>query len=283
MSKNFVKDAVLGFAIGDALGVPFEFKLRDSFKCTDMVGYGTHNQPKGTWSDDTSMVLATMKALYDNEMATDLEKIMENFRKWRYDGEFTPWGKCFDIGGTTAGAIIRSMRDDDPNFWGNRAENTANGNGALMRILPFAFADYPMDIIDTVAALTHNTTRSKFACQWYIDICRKIITGVNDFFDDPYLVAIKNMSRDQLDSSGYVIGTLVSAIWCFLNTNNYKDCVLMAVNLGNDTDTVAALAGALAGLQYGYENIPTEWINNLACINVINAFCDLYYNKLSNN
>ena len=231
MSKNFVKDAVLGFAIGDALGVPFEFKARDSFRCTDMVGYGTHNQPKGTWSDDTSMVLATMYALYDNEMATDLHKIMKNFRKWRYNGDFTPYFTCFDIGGTTAGAIMRSMKDDDPSSWGNKDEDTANGNGALMRILPFAFANYPTESIDAVGAMTHNTVRSKFACQWYVNICRQIIDGTLKARFDPYLAAIQSIERKELDSSGYVIGTFVSAVWCFLNTSNYKDCVLAAVNL----------------------------------------------------
>jgi ADP-ribosylglycohydrolase len=260
MNKNYVLNGLIGFAVGDAVGVPFEFKERGSFKCTDMVGYGTHSQPIGTWSDDTSMIVATMRSIIRCN-GINFDDIMEQFKNWYETGAYTPHGVCFDIGGTTAGAIHRYSMGLSTDLCGSTGEY-ANGNGALMRILPFAFIDATDDQISKVASLTHNTARSNFFCEWYVKICRAIIDHTFDP-SDVYLNMIKNMNIDDLDSSGYVVGTFVSALWCFLNTDNYKDCVLTAVNLGKDTDTVAAIAGGLAGLYYGIDAIPTEWKNKL--------------------
>lgn len=260
--ENKLKSAIYGFAVGDALGVPYEFKHRDTFRCVGMIGHGTWDQPAGTWSDDTSMVLATMDAFRPETVAT-LNNIMENFAEWYVNGKYTPYGNCFDIGGTTKEAILEYLLHDDPNKCGGTNE-LSNGNGALMRILPFAFFDYDEEIIDRVAALTHNTSRSKFACEMYIKICQSLITTGTLDLDDPYFITISNIPRERIRSTGYVLDSLVAALWCFLTTDSYDECVLAAVNLGNDTDTIAALAGALAGIKYGYEDIPVNWINRLA-------------------
>ena len=258
--SDIIKSAIYGFAVGDALGVPFEFKKRDTFRCVGMVGHGTWDQPTGTWSDDTSMVLATMAAFKPNYEIT-LDNIMHNFSEWYRKGEFTPYGNCFDIGGTTRSAISNY----DSGFKLEKCGLTdeySNGNGGLMRILPLAFFEYNEQFIDDVCALTHNTTRSKFACETYIKICGSIIDNTFDPFD-PYLNMIREMSRDSIKSTGYVIDSLIAALWSFLITDDYEECVLTAVNLGGDTDTIAALAGGLAGLYYGFDNIPEKWVNQL--------------------
>ena len=259
--ENKLKSAIYGFAVGDALGVPYEFKHRDTFRCVGMIGHGTWDQPAGTWSDDTSMVLATMDA-FKPGIATTLDDIMKNFTELYENGKYTPYGTCFDIGGTTREAIYKYAVCNDPNQCGGTNEGD-NGNGALMRILPFVFFDYDEDIIDRVVALTHNTSRSKFACEIYIKICQSLITDTFDPFD-PYICMIREMPRNLIRSTGYVLDSLVAALWCFLTTDNYDECVETAVNLGNDTDTIAALAGALAGIRYGYEDIPKHWIDQLA-------------------
>lgn len=275
-----LQDAIYGFAIGDALGVPYEFKKRGTFECNDMVGHGTHNQPAGTWSDDTSMVLATMKSLANSE-EIDLDDIMSEFVSWRVGGSYTPYGTCFDIGGTTASAIDKYVHGLVIEACGNTGE-WSNGNGALMRMLPLAFMDLTAGQVDQIAELTHNTVRSNFFCEWYVKICSSIINNTFDPFDQ-YLGMIRNLHISELDSSGYVVGTFISALWCFLNTDNYKDCVIQAVNLGDDTDTVAAIAGGLAGLYYGIDAIPSEWINRLANKELIDKIIAEFNQKVKMN
>ena len=154
---NTLKSAIYGLAVGDALGVPYEFKFRGAFECTDMIGYGTHNQPEGTWSDDTSVPLA--------------EAIME-----------------------------------------------------------------------------HVPEGSKLSAA----------------------IGIENMVNSlSVGSSGYVVDTFVATMWCLLTTDNYRDCVLKAVNLGSDMDTTAAVAGGLAGIMYGLEGIPDEWLSKMKSMDMI--------------
>lgn len=252
--KEKIKSAVYGFAIGDALGVPYEFKTRDTFRCVGMVGGGSHSQPVGTWSDDTSMVLATMASLIKHEGNFNADDIMDQFVLWKDHGAYTPWGNCFDIGNTTARAIRN--RKGETSEW-------SNGNGSLMRILPFAFLPYDADIIDEASALTHDTSKCKCACEAYVELCQDII---KDKFNtlNPYYNMMRNMDRRNIRSTGYVWDSFFAALWSFLISDSYDECVLTAVNLGDDTDTIGALAGALAGLYYGFENIPSDWIDKLA-------------------
>lgn len=246
MSK--LRSAIYGFAIGDALGVPYEFKERHTFTCTDMISHGTWNQEIGIWSDDTSLTLATAKSIKDKEYI-DLKDIRKNFEAWLYHNEFTANGVVFDVGGTTRDAIELGHGMDGFHD---------NGNGSLMRILPLAFTDASDYDIANVSAITHAHEISKNACIEYIHIARKLIKG-EKYIDD----AIKNLDESEIKSGGFVLDTLKASLWCILNTDNYKDAVLKAVNLGSDTDTTAAVTGGLAGIIYGYDAIPKEWINKL--------------------
>ena len=133
---NKIYNGIMGLVVGDALGVPVEFKKRDTYTVTDMTGYGTYNQPPGTWSDDSSLTLATLDSMVKLGKI-DPADIMQNFFYWLNDGMFTPYGKVFDVGGGTRRAISRYANGKEPAKCGGKTRMD-NGNGALMRILPVA-------------------------------------------------------------------------------------------------------------------------------------------------
>ena len=282
---NKIYNAIMGLVVGDALGVPVEFKKRDTYEITDMIGYGTYNQPPGTWSDDSSMTLATLESIA-RIGRVDAMDIMKNFENWLYNGEFTPYGVTFDVGGTTQAAISRFNRGCPLKDCGGKFIND-NGNGSLMRILPLAFVPHSMNDINVISGLTHNPEISKRACRLYLIIADQILRGrpFRAYYTDKTIWGgefsrirdIGELKRDDIKSSGYVVDTLEAALWCLYHTDNYRDCVLTAVNLGEDTDTVAAFAGGLAGLYYGCggENgIPLEWIEKIPRKEWITQLCN---------
>lgn len=283
---NKIYDGIMGLVVGDALGVPVEFKKRDTYKVTDMTGYGTYNQPPGTWSDDSSLTLATLDSMVKTGKI-DPTDIMMNFFYWLDDGKFTPYGEVFDVGGGTKRAIVRFANGKPALKCGGRTQMD-NGNGALMRILPVALANGSHQQIIDVASLTHAHPISLEACLIYSDIMKDLLKGIpadltvyarciSGLPEYNRLQGLENLSRDEIRSSGYVVDTLEAALWCFLKTDNYRDCVLEAVNLGEDTDTVAAVAGGLAGIHYGCggkNGIPDEWIAQIPRRDWIKALCD---------
>lgn len=307
--KQIVESAILGAAIGDALGVPFEFKSRDEMAlqpATTMIGRGTHNQPIGTWSDDTSMIIASLDALATK---LDYEEIMRNFLLWYDDGKYTPRGLVFDIGRTTEYALRRFKIAKLPAVECGDSMETANGNGSLMRIIPFVLYcwirmskkkldDETAEIIHNGSSLTHAHNRSKIACGIYASIIfellkkrnkRAITKGIKkaykfyskqyEFVDELKLFnrvfdsKFSNTPIDDIKSSGYVLDSLEASIWCALNTDSYKESVLAAVNLGGDTDTIASITGGITGLLYGIGSIPSEWMKELIGLDYIKSIC----------
>lgn len=257
MSK--LKDAVYGFAVGDALGVPYEFRQRGSFRCKGMTGYGTWNQPPGTWSDDTSMVLATCNSIRV-QGAINPEDIMRNFIMWRTYAHYTAHDEVFDIGRTTGEAFLNYC-EGIPALKCGLTHERSNGNGSLMRILPLAFVpDVTWEDVENISKLTHGHAKCIQKCCEYIYFCKELIKNP----DFPIPNHIKRMRRKDIKSTGYVVDTLEAALWCFGTSKSYSEAVLKAVNLGGDTDTIAALTGGLAGIKYGYDAIPAKWIDKLA-------------------
>lgn len=265
-------DAVIGLAIGDALGVPYEFRQRGHFNCTGMVGYGTHGQPAGTWSDDTSLTIATCASLkkYDGRVVTD--DMRDNFRDWLFRGLYTPRGEVFDVGGTTG----RALRSWQP----GRGERD-NGNGSLMRILPMAFCDCTDDDVRNVSAITHAHWISKEACVIYVNVAARLLEmePIGEIiptlrFAPPFdrLSHIDKLGRGQIRSTGYVVDTLEAALWAVSHEGDwekgFKNDVLHAVNLGDDTDTVGAVTGGLAGIIYGLDEA-RDWSDLLVNRNEI--------------
>lgn len=253
MKKRY-SDAVYGLAIGDALGVPYEFKARGTFHCAEMTGYGTHNQPAGTWSDDTSMAIATVESLQKNNGRVNIDDITKNFLKWFDWEDFTVDGYVFDIGNATATAL-RTGRAETGKY--------SNGNGSLMRILPLAFTDCTDDEIRAVSAITHGHDISKTACVIYVHVARRLLAGesIHDIlptlqYDEPFdrLCRLDEMTEEEIRSGGYVVETLEASFWCLAHNRDFRETVLASINLGKDTDTTGAVCGGLAGIVYGLES-----------------------------
>jgi ADP-ribosylglycohydrolase len=299
-----IESVLLGVAVGDALGVPFEFLPRGTFIAVDMAGHGTHDQPIGTWSDDTSLTLCLAWAMSKH---WDTENILNetalSFLRWRDDTEFTAHGAVFDVGNATSRAINKLRKGVPPTGSGGDTVKD-NGNGSLMRIAPIAFfvAGRPQaecfDIVRKVSSITHAHPISVLSCIIYVEYLLKLLQSSDKFaafeatrkeiMDALMKGALNNYYRNEITdyfmplifpgnkwhtfeksdikSGGFVADTLKASIRCFIATENYRDAVLEAVNLGEDTDTTAAVTGGLAGAYYGFDNngIPPEWIKALA-------------------
>lgn len=298
--RNVWLDGILGVVTGDALGVPVEFCSRSEIDANPVEGmraYGTFHLPAGSWSDDSSLTLAALDSLGSGKL--DLDDVMRKFADWLFKGAYTPWGTTFDVGRSCMLSISRYSRGTDIHHCGSRGADE-NGNGSLMRIMPFVLYAYQQNMndedavrmIEDASSLTHAHLRSRLACGLYFFMARKILNtkgtlrermqkGLDEGFcfygkkpeytsDLAFYHRIRNLElfkatpREQINSSGYVVDSLEAAIWSLLNTVSYEECELMAVNLGDDTDSVAAIAGGLAGLYYSHKRIPTEWLDTLA-------------------
>ena len=292
--REIILGGLWGAIVGDALGVPVEFQSRESLHAdpvTNMRGYGTHGQPPGTWSDDSSLMLCTVEGLKEG---FDAKRLAELFVRWRYQAHWTPWGKVFDIGATTMQAIRRLNDGVDPEQAGLNDE-LSNGNGSLMRILPVAIkfagasTQEMLDGAHRSSSLTHRHPRSQMACGLYCLVARALLSGQgpavayeitaqegrslysNTTFESelPYFErflsgGIGRLPEDAVRSSGYVVHTLEASIWCLLNTSSFREAVLQGVNLGEDADTTGIAIGGLAGLYHGADAMPEEWLAQLA-------------------
>ena len=247
---------IYGLAVGDALGVPYEFCERGTFECTGMADGGTHGQPAGTWSDDTSMALCICSSI--KRLAyIDVADIAGRFRRWLEQGDFACDGRAFDVGVTCKRAISTGVPAKSYDYC---------GNGSLMRTAPLAMLDHiePYDIRE-VSAITHAHPVAEWSCVALCDMLRTIrnvgTPAKGDLWHRYGYIASRPV--EAIKSDGYCEHTLEAALWCFLNTSSYADCVLAAVNLGDDTDTTAAVAGAIAGVYYGFGAIPPKWVGQL--------------------
>lgn len=291
---SIIKDSIYGFVIGDVLGVPVEFKSRselDINPVSKMLGYGTYPVPCGCWSDDTSMTLATIDSIVEKNNI-DYSDIMYKFCEWYNNSKYTANCVFFDIGKSTAKALRNYLKGISPLLCGQTDERS-NGNGSLMRILPVVLymhfeqfsEDDSVNLINNISSLTHGHEVSKVGCKIYFDFISEIINGATKY-EALISLSSKNyskyysskaiskynrllnksfleLSRDEISSSGYIVDTLEATIWCIINSTDYKSSVLNAVNLGNDTDTIAAITGSIAGIVYGFDNIPKDWVSQI--------------------
>lgn len=302
---SLIRGAIFGHVIGDALGVPVEFVPRQRLQkhpVSEMAGGGSRGYPAGTWSDDSSMTLCALESLTECN-GYDGADMMGRFAKWAQDGYMTATGKAFGIGRTTFAAICRFRRGEHPQACGGKSEKD-NGNGSLMRILPvvlfhfFCKADesdeQKIETVYQASQLTHAHVRSQVACGIYSFVAEELLRkpekasiplGVkksSEFYQDHE--EYPNFSRvfseeffslpvEEIKSGGYVVDTLEAAVWCLMNSGTYRDCVLKAVNLGGDADTIAAVAGGLAGILYGEAALPETWLGQLADSEMIDDLC----------
>ncbi|WP_395749251.1 ADP-ribosylglycohydrolase family protein [Prosthecobacter sp.] len=276
-----------GSLVGDALGVPVEFAGREARQKDPVLGmrsYGVHHQKAGTWSDDGSLLLCSVESLV--EKGFDAQDMGERFLQWFELGHWAAHGFVFDIGIATRQALLR-IREGTPALQAGGRGLYDNGNGSLMRILPVALASLDLgapefaERLSQASAITHGHARSQMACVFHGLVVRGLMQGASpqealanaqaDFHrlyaDADELGTFRDLLRSDLasqpeihiHSGGYVMETLTASLWCLLTTSSFSECVLKAVNLGDDTDTTGCVAGGLAGLHYGLDAIPAEW------------------------
>ena len=318
--EDTVKSAILGLVVGDALGVPVEFQSREELEqapVTGMRAYGTHHQPAGTWSDDSSMALCLLESL---SCGVSYDDMMTRFLRWADEGYMTAHGDVFDMGIATRKALIKYAKGTPPLECGGTGSYD-NGNGSLMRILPVALylhrtfgPEFPgkpeaYEIIHNSSALTHAHPISLIACDIYCSVANELLCGGSGAADIQHGIAaakavcaslpdiapclaqfdrvdvdvLLSLPKSEIRGGGFVLHTLEAALWCLLHTDNYQSCLLEAVNLGEDTDTVGAVAGGLAGILYGLDGIPAQWLEVLAKRDEIEALCRTFTQSLSKN
>lgn len=273
MIKDRLMGTLVGLAVGDAVGTTVEFKDRDTFPpITDMVGGGPFNLPVGYWTDDTSMAICLAESLieYPELNKTDL---LTRFAAWRYEGVNSSTGICFDIGQTTVTSIAEFKRSGSTT---NNTEFHHAGNGSIMRLSPVVAAhfDDPDLAIETAivqSESTHGSIVCLESCELMAEVLLKALYAetLDEIFDITprshwthtvrKIMGSLDVDRDHVSSSGYVVDTLHAALWCVKHTDNFKDAILLAVNLGDDADTVGAVTGQIAGAFYGLSRIPETW------------------------
>lgn len=291
--NNQYLGAIIGHAVGDAMGFPTEFSKREELlqsPVIEMIDSPDVGQPAGSWSDDTAMEIATIDSFIQKKYF-DYKDIMDKWVKWISKSEYTPTGVAFDIGRTCLKAIKKYCNGTAPLQCGATSMNE-NGNGSLMRILPVALYAYSKKLDDTsirkltdeVSSLTHAHEVSRLGCYIYVQF---IISLLKDFAKEDSYRYIQNLdysaydknainlySRilnekiegqilDNIKSSGYIVDTLECAMWIFMNAQHYKEAIIASTNIGGDTDTIGAIVGSMAGIYYGFDSIPSNWLDKL--------------------
>ena len=288
-------DGLMGFVVGDAMGVPVEFKSREELlkkPVTKMIGYGTHNMPEGTWSDDTSMMIATIDSI-NSKNGIDYEDMALKFAAFKNHAQYTATHEVFDIGNTCARAIDRFEENhDDPLTCGEKSIDS-NGNGSLMRILPIAYYavarhlkdNEVLELVRNVSSITHAHEISIMGCYIYTRFAMFLLNGkdkysaysmtkcvdytmfdeeTQKYYDRLLKEDISKLTVDDIRSTGFVVDSLEACLWVLLKSESYTEAIIGAVNLGDDTDTIGALTGGLAGIVFGYDYIPKEWLDKIA-------------------
>ena len=310
MLNNF-KNSLIGFVLGDVLGVPVEFEERDILRSSPVIGlreFGTHYQPIGSFSDDTSLTLCTIESIVNNY---DMVQTMDLFMKWHEEDYMTSHGITFDSGVATSEAIKNYLDGLPIDKWGLDGFHK-NGNGSLMRMLPIAFLNLNLDYISRYrnvyecSSLTHKHNISIMCCFYYTELIKLFLEGnnlaeaykilQNSFeynltkygFDTSHINVLDRILNDNIgelkesdiESSGYVVHTLEASLWSLINSNNYIEATLKAVNLGNDTDTNGAVTGSMAGLIFGLDNVPKDWISSIGRIDEVVKMADKFVQRI---
>ena len=279
--ENSCIGALVGLACGDAVGTTLEFEIRGSFDpIDDMVGGGPFNLEVGQWTDDTSMALCLGYSLAFQKTFDPTDQ-MNRYCNWYQHGYMSSNGDCFDIGMTVSAALRGFLETKEP--YSGSIEEYTSGNGSLMRLSPipiFYNNDYDacINYAGKSSRTTHGSAECVDSCRLFASLIFNAFTAKNksEIFDlnkyQPYCEKVISIAKRefldleymQLTGSGYVIESLVSALWCFMKGETFKECILLAANIGNDADTTAAICGQIAGAYYGYSGIPKEWRESIS-------------------
>ncbi|NIA02719.1 MAG: ADP-ribosylglycohydrolase family protein [Planctomycetia bacterium] len=291
--------AMLGLAVGDALGTTLEFKSPGSFiPIKDMQGGGPFQLEPGQWTDDTSMALCLAESLIECKDFDPTDQ-MNRYVRWYRDGHLSSNGRCFDIGNTVSAALRKFGKSGDP-FAGSTAPS-AGGNGSLMRLapIPLAYATNPELAIEYAAEMsrtTHAAPEPIDACRYYTGLIIGALNGIDKEsllgdkyspiaglweksplskkIDDIANGSFRSKQPPEIRGTGYVVDAMEAALWAFWNSETFEDGALKAVNLGDDADTTGAIYGQLAGAYYGIRAIPREWRDKIALQGAILGFAE---------
>jgi len=302
IERGRFRGCLLGLACGDAVGVTAEFQPRGSFPPVgDMLGGGVFRLQPGQWTDDTSMALCLASSLVETGRFDPRDQ-MERYWRWYRDGYLSSTGHCFDIGNTTRAALARFDASGEP-YSGSTHPGSA-GNGCIMRLAPvplFAYPDWRLtvELSGDSARTTHAAPECVQASQLFGAMLHKALAGHGkevilsgphapaDFglILSPGLAAVaggayRAKPEREIRGSGYVVEALEAALWCFLRTDSFEDAIPMAVNLGDDADTTAAVCGQIAGAFYGESGIPERWRQRLAMRDLIAGLADRLWQRL---
>ena len=291
------RGALLGLAVGDAIGTTVEFKQRGTFRpLTDMVGGGPFKLLPGQWTDDTSMALCLAASLVENGFDT-LDQ-MQRYTLWHDEGYMSSNGHCFDIGNATSTALERFRRSGNPVAGSTRSDSA--GNGSIMRLapVPIYYLDTPeraIELSEAQSKTTHRAPECLMSCRLLAEALIRALQGLpkdqlmapsqqilpmSDALKSIAEGQYKTKSETQIRGTGYVVESLEAAFWCFWQTDSFKDCVLLAANLGDDADTTAAVAGQLAGAFYGETGIPQPWLKKLTMVKEIGQLAEQLANRI---
>ena len=284
---------LIGNAAGDALGLPVEFKSREDLKgipVLEMQGFGSYLVAPGTWSTNTSMVIALMESIRECGKVNQSD-ILHKLSRWLYLGDYTVGSEIINSNATVTLSIDRFKKGYTPDECGDAFE-FASDNGALTRILPIAFLCYNYniqgkhryDLVKRVTRLTHATEKCILANMIFVNYACYLLEGYYpavalqkiqkedysffseacvDSFSRILKMNLTELPEEEIQSNSDVIESLEATIWSLVTTRNFEQAVIKAVNLGHDTDTIGALTGGLAGLYYGMQGIPRRWLDKL--------------------
>ena len=279
--------ALLGLAVGDALGTTLEFRAPGSFVPIEtMVGGGPFGLAPGEWTDDTSMAMCLAESLVERG-GFDAHDQMERYVRWWKEGHWSPTGRCFDIGNTVQDALWRFLESGEP-MAGSTHPKSA-GNGSIMRLAPVPIywredADSAIRNAVESSRTTHGARTCLDACRYFAGLIWSALNGATkdtllsenhcplaSGWEQPLCKEIaaiaagsfKERQPPEIRGTGYVVQSLEAALWAFHNSDDFRTGALLAVNLGDDADTTGAVYGQIAGAFYGETGIPEEWLSVL--------------------
>jgi ADP-ribosyl-[dinitrogen reductase] hydrolase len=291
--------AMIGLAVGDALGAPAEFRLPGTFApITTMQGGGMFALPPGTWTDDTSMALCLADSLIATQRFDPVDQL-QRYVRWYREGYLSSTGSCFDIGMNVQAALLRFEATGEPHC--GAVDPQSAGNGCLMRLapVPLVYAAEPalaVMLAAESARTTHGATEAVDACRFLASLIVGALQGVPkdvllapDFvpvpglwdaqplapaIHDVRLGSYRRKSPPLIQGSGYAVRSIEAALWAFAKTSDFREGALAAINLGDDADTTGAIFGQLAGAYYGVRAIPQDWRLSLTQRDVIAGLAD---------
>lgn len=301
-TRERYRGALVGLAVGDAVGTTLEFRPPGTFApITDMVGGGPFRLQPGQWTDDTSMALCLAESLVTKQ-AFDAADQMTRYVRWYQDGYLSSTGVCFDIGNTVRSALHRFLQDGNP--YSGATDPYSAGNGSIMRLVPvpMAFASaaaQAMTLSGESSRTTHGASTAVSACHYFGGLLLGALHGTDketllsayytpspDYWQAnplaPEIAAVaagsfKTLQPPAIKGSGYVVQSLEAALWAFYHSNNFREGCLLAANLGDDADTTAAVYGQLAGAYYRETGIPTAWRDQIAMRSLIEELAERLY------